>query len=131
MPTADVTFVDKYIRDGQSAPFSLKKFYDTILVTREDNRSDIYRIPLYDIFIRYREQFDDCVQLYSITEKYFYKPKTLSLELYDTTEMWLALLRLNCMRNISEFTENIIKVYNPVDIKELIEIFLKREKKIS
>ena len=59
----------------------------------------------------------------------FYKPKMLSYELYGTTELWLAILRANNMKNISEFHYPIIKVYQPDRLKELIKVFFKREDK--
>ena len=59
----------------------------------------------------------------------FYKPKMVSMELYGTTELWLSLLRVNEMTNITEFHQPLIKVYNPDQVKELITIFFKREGK--
>jgi hypothetical protein len=91
----------------------------------------VTRIPISDFFIKYRNQLVDSVQYYNLPESYFYKPKSVSLELYDTTELWLSLLRLNAMRNSTEFHLPIIQVYNPTDIKEFINIFFKREGKIT
>ena len=127
----DITFTDKYIVDGQGATMGLHKFYDTILMTNENNKNHVVRIPLYDIFLKYRDHFQESIQLYQMPRSLFYKPKSLSLELYGTTEMWLALLRLNSMRNITEFKKQVIKIYNPDVITELIDIFFKREGKIT
>lgn len=123
------TFINQYIRDGQSAVISLKKIYDTMLVTEENDRNDISRIPLYDIFLKYREQFAQATQYYRMNTFYNYKPKLLSYDLYNTTELWVALLRINNMRNITEFTRPMIKIYNPTDVKELLQIFFKRDNK--
>jgi len=127
MALANPTFTDRYISDGNTAILSLKNFYDTILVTDVDDREYIYRIPIADFFTKYRHQLEDTIEYYSVSETSFYKPKTVSLHIYDTTEMWLALLRLNNMRNITEFCEPIIMVYNPISVKNLINIFFKRE----
>ena len=131
MSTPNITYIDSYINDGQSATINLKKIYDTILVTDVNNRSDIYRIPFSDMFLKYKEQFSDSIQNYALPEFYFYKPKLLSYEIYGTTELWLALLRVNGMRNITEFNKSIIKVYTPDKLIELLQIFFKREGKIS
>lgn len=130
MAEPNITYLNNYINDGQSALINLRKIYDTILVTEADNRNNMFRIPINDIFLKYNEQFADTIQNYALPEFYFYKPKLLSYELYGTTELWLALLRINGMRNISEFNKSIIKVYTPDQIQELIQIFFKRERKI-
>lgn len=125
------TYIDTYIQDGQKAVMSLKNFYETILVTDVDNRDHIIRIPIDDFFSKYHDQLETAVQWYNVPDRYFYQPKTVSLEIYDTTEMWLALLRLNHMRNVTEFNQSFIKIYNPEEIKDLIGIIFKREGKIT
>lgn len=132
----NVTYIDRYIIDGQKSQLSLNKFYDSMLCTNmpiadnDDTIKDLFRIPVYDMFLRYRSQLEDSVVMRYIDNKYFYKPKTISLSLYGTTEMWTSILRLNKMRNVSEFTKNYIKVYDPDRVVELLQIFLKREEKI-
>ena len=130
MNQMSITFIDQYIYDGQKAVLSLKNFYDTILVSDQDNRDHIFRIPIHDFFLKYRDQLQDAIQVYDISEEYFYKPKKLSLDLYGTTELWLSLLRINNMVNISEFHMPIIQVYHPDRIRDYINIFFKRERKI-
>lgn len=126
---ANITYMDSYINDGQKSTLSLKNIYDTMLVSNY-TKDHIFRIPISDFFIKYRSQLSECIQYYTLPEMMFYKPKMLSLELYETTELWLSLLRVNDMRNITEFHLPLIKIYNPNDVKEIINIFFKREKKI-
>lgn len=127
---ADITYIDQYISDGKKSLISLSKFYDTILVTNDDNRNHVFRIPIDDLFLKYRQHFADTVIYHQVPEVMFYKPKMVSMELYGTTEMWISLLRLNGMRNVTEFTRPVIKIYNPGEIRELINIFFKREGKM-
>ena len=131
MSLPNSTYIDSYIRDGKAAVISLKNLYDTILVGDTDNPTDIFRIPYKDFFIKYKIELSTIVQIYSCPESMFYRPKTMSLELYGTTELWLGLLRLNGMKNITEFHSPVIYVYSPDGIKELINIFFKREEKIT
>ena len=131
MSTSNQTYIDEYIENGQKEVLSLKNFYDTILTTDADNVTHIMRIPMSDFFTKYKAQLAPLIQYYSVADMYFYKPKSLSLELYGTTEMWLSLLRVNNMRNITEFHLPIIKIYNPTEVKELINIIFKREGKIT
>ena len=121
----NITYIDSFIVDGKNDVLSLKNFYDTILI--KPKKDHIIRIPYQDFFTKYKNELEDCIQLYTISESFYYKPKLLSLKLYNTTELWLGLLRVNNMRNISEFHYPIIKIYNPDNILELINIFFKRE----
>lgn len=127
----DITYIDQYIEDGNKQVISLKNLYDTLLVGDIDNDEYIFRIPISDFFVKYRDQLSECIEYYTLPESMFYKPKMVSKMLYGTTELWLSLLRVNGMKNISEFSLPIIKVYNPDALKNLINIFFKREKKIT
>ena len=131
MSLPDITYIDKYIADGKKETLSLKNFYDTLLVGDVDDPNHVFKISIGDFFIKHRDELESIVQYYSIPQSMFYKPKTVSYELYGTTELWLSILRLNNMRNITEFHQPIIKVYNANSIKELIDIFFKRAGVIS
>lgn len=127
MSLPNATYMDTFISDGNKSTISLKNLYETMLIGDNDNPNHIYRVPWNDFFIKYKDQLDQITSYYSVPESRFYKPKMVSYELYGTTELWLGLLRLNNMRNTSEFYHPIIKVYNPYQIKEFIDIFFKRE----
>ena len=131
MALPDITYIDKYISEGKKETLSLRNFYETLLVGNVDNPDHIFKIAINDFFIKYRKELEDIVQYYSVPQSLFYKPKSVSYELYKTTELWIALLRLNDMRNITEFHQPIIKVYNANSLNELIDIFFKRAKVIS
>jgi hypothetical protein len=130
MSLPNSTYINFYIKDGQKATLALKYFYTTLLVTDQENRDNIFRIPINDFFIKHRVELESTIQMYHIGEEGLYKPKTVSFELYDTTELWMALLRLNNMKSIIEFKEADIKIYSPLLLMDLINIFFKREKKI-
>lgn len=125
------TYIDDYIAHGQKAIYALKHFYTTSLVRNYDNEDHVIRIPVDDFFSRYKEELNPIIQLYTVPIRNFYRPKSVSYDIYGTTEMWLALMRLNNFRNITEFDQTIIKIYNAAALKELINIFFKREKKIT
>lgn len=129
MSAQTLTYISDFIADGQKASISLKNLYDTILCSDAHNMDHIYRIPIGDFFTKYRDELIPTIQWYTLPQHMFYKPKMVSMELYGTTEMWLSLLRVNDMTNITEFHQPMIKVYNPSQVKELINIFFKREGK--
>lgn len=122
----DITYIDTFIEDSKKATLSLNNLYDTLLINTE-NTDHYYRVPWNDFFIKYKNELMDTLQLYSLPETLFYKPKTLSFELYGTIDLWLALLRANNMKNITEFHLPIIRIYNPGKLQELVSIFFKRD----
>lgn len=126
----ELTYITSYIANGQNSVMSVRNFYDTILIQNKNNPNHIYRTSFGDFFLKYRKELNPSIEIVILPERYFYQPKSLSFELYGTTELWLSLLRVNNMRNITEFNLPMIKVYNKSDIETLINIFFKREEKI-
>lgn len=127
MSLPNATYIDQYINDGNNGTLTLKNFYETMLIGSTDKNNYYYRIPWNDFFIKYKDQLDKITMHYNVPESQFYKPKLVSYELYGTTELWLGLLRLNNMRNTTEFYQPIIKIYSPYQIKDYIDIFLDRK----
>lgn len=125
----DITYLDQYIKDGKAARISLKNIYESYLVGSSDNPSHVCRVAFGDFFLQHYDHLKNCVQLFQIPESMFYKPKMVSQELYGTTELWIALLRVNNMTRITEFHYPLIKIYNPDKLQEYIDIFFKREGK--
>lgn len=124
----DITYIDQNIKDAAKATIKLPNLYYSVIVSNED-KTEMFRMPIDDFFLRYKRELDECKVYYTINENLYYKPKALSYELYGTTELWLAILRANNMRNSTEFHYPIIKVYDPDRLKELIKVFFKREEK--
>ena len=124
------TYIVDSIAEGNKAINSLKNFSDTVLLKNYSN-DRIIRIPTDDFFSKYKDELYETVELYNVPMKNLFRPKSVSFDIYQTTELWLALMRLNNFRNITEFDQQIIKIYNPAGLKELINIFFKREKKIT
>lgn len=127
---ADRTYIDKYINEGEKAVISAKNLYDTILVGDINNDDHIYRIGIDDFFLKHRNDLESITIWMTCPERCYYQPKTLSEEMYGTTELWLSLLRINNMRDITEFHYPIIKAYDPNRLKDIISVFFKREKKL-
>lgn len=119
-----ISNINDLIAERAKDIYSLKNFYDTIILVEDDSVS---RIPIGDFFSTYKTELAPAIQFFQLNEEYFYQPKSLSEYLYGTTELWLALLRVNNMRNITEFHLPIIKIYNPNALMNLIKIFFKRE----
>lgn len=126
----NVTYIDDFIHDGEKETLSLKNFYSSYLVGDANDENHIFRTPWEDFFLKYKDELDSCIQWRAISQDVYYNPKMLSMTLYGTTEMWLAIMRANGFKNITEFHYPFIKVYNPDVVMELIKIFFKREGKV-
>ena len=126
----DITYINNFINEGKNATISLKNFYDTILVGDANDDTNIFRMPIGDFFLEHAAELKPTIQFYALPDTYFYKPKALSLLHYGTTEMWLALLRLNGMKSVCEFNLPMIKMYDPDPCMEIIKTYFKREGKL-
>ena len=126
----NITYIDEYINDGKKDARSLMKIYDTKLVGDVNNPSHIYRVPFNDFFLKYKRELSDIMSLYTLDEGLFYKPKALSLQEYGTTEFWIAILRANGMKSVTEFHKPVIWLYDRESLLELVKIFFKREGKL-
>ena len=56
--------------------------------------------------------------------KYRYKPKTVSMDLYGTCEFWNDILILNDCFSVYEFKPEKLKVYDPTKFKEYLNEIL-------
>ena len=99
------------------------------LVISNVKDDDVIRVPYSSIINKYKDflstivveiKLDDAMR-----EKYMYKPKMVSNELYGTTELWSEILILNNAYSVMEFTARVLKCYDPNRFKSFInEIIL-------
>lgn len=128
MSAPNITYTSTFVADGEKNPMTIKNFMETRLISSTENPDHIYRTSFGDFFLRYWDELAVTRMYYAPPETTYYKPKLLSYMLYNTTELWLALLRVNGMTNATEFHLPIIWVYEPRKVKQLIDIFFKRDK---
>lgn len=132
---------------GHNSVINMNRLYETALISDIDDPDSYFRIPFNDFFLKYKLELDTIKRVIDLEsfwknknkddrkvwhkweERYFYKPKTFSYDYYGTTELWLAVLRANNMRNISEFSLPTIQVYDSIGLNRLISIFKKREER--
>lgn len=89
------------------------------------NDKDTIKIPYKSIIREYFPYLQDIVIQAQLTDDelslYKYKPKKLSLDLYDTTELWSILLELNNMYSVIDFNlEKQPKIFDPNEFKPMI-----------
>lgn len=87
------------------------------------------------VFDRYIDFIKDaCVRIKLNDDemlKYKYNPKKLSLDLYNTEELWFLILRLNNMGSEIEFKPKRIYVLDPKNISLLNKILILNDETIA
>lgn len=113
--------IDELINSIKQEEVSYRNTHTSIYV-REDG--EIIKIPYKSILREYRDYFKSAIMEVKFLPKdettYNYKPKALSLKLYNTTELWSALLELNNVYSIAEFVFGVCKIYEPRKFKALV-----------
>lgn len=127
MSERKIAFLEDYIKNGQVDNFSIGKFYETILTSNADTPDHICRIAIDDFFIKHRKELSNIIIFKKVPDEMFYKPKLFSFMIYGTTEMWLSILRVNRMRNVTEFCKSVIAIYEPNQLKQLMNLYFKRD----
>lgn len=125
----NVTFIDDLILDTQRDRFSLEHLYDQMIVQNPKVSTHFFKIAINDFFIKHNEELRPYVKGFHVGDNWFYRPKGVSYQIYGTTELWLALLRLNNMASAADFNKPIIMVYDPGGLKQIIDIYFQREGK--
>ena len=124
------TTMTSYIKEYKNEEAS----YDTLHL-KEVLVGDTSKMVLANesIITKYEKCLEQYVTTYTFSQqeerKYFYNPKLLSFDLYDTTELWFMLLRLNEMYSTTQFNINPIKIYT-TNVVGAIEAILDTEKEI-
>ena len=96
-------------------------YYSTI-----NNRKDGLEIQasILSIFDHYRHFLEPAIFTKELTEEqyqnYRLKPKTLSNDLYNTTEFWSALLSINQCTSIMEFDLRKVRIYDATKMMRLL-----------
>ena len=79
-------------------------------------------------FSAFSNKYKDALSSIIITEEmdpikkkeFWYKPKSVSLFYYETTELWADILTLNGCVSIREFTPDVLKIYDPTELKKIL-----------
>ena len=123
----DHTYISKSIEDSRDADFMASNLYFT--ATIEDKSSgDVIRVPYLSLTQKYADVLSQYVTIARYTEvqfnKYQYRPKLLSQDIYGTTELWASLLQLNGMISVLEFNKPYVKIYDPNVILDVLNELL-------
>lgn len=102
---------------------SYRALHPAALLTNIQTDTTI-KIPFSSLINKYKDFLTEIIETIELTdeeqEKYLYKPKKLSDDLYGTTELWSEIMVLNSAVSVIDFKPKKVKVYNPYRLKDYI-----------
>ena len=117
--------LDSFILSGKSQTIS---YHNTSYC---DFFQDIC-FPIHNILDDYLDELKEKAAQVRLTdeqyEQYKYKPRLLSMYLYDSTEFFFVILALNGIATEKEFTKQTINLLSRKDMKEFLEKIYTSEK---
>lgn len=126
--------IDELVQRGEDSEISYRNMHSNLIITYKTTGETV-RMPLESLFGKYRYFLEKTIVAAKILdvefERYRCKPKALSDRLYGTTEFWSGLLEINHCLSAIDFTNQNIKVYDPHEVKSLINEILILEKVIT
>ena len=117
--------IQELIDSVEDMEISYRKLHTGIHIK---NKDEIIKVPYQSIVRTYLPYFKDMIVTAELTPEelssYKFKPKKLSYDLYGTTEIWCALLELNNVYSIIDFTMEKPKVFDPKEFIPLMNEIL-------
>jgi hypothetical protein len=86
---------------------------NTTIIVPFSSLTNKYRVFLSDIIIEKELTYEE-------KDRYWFKPKTFSQDMYETTQLWDTLLILNEYTSVTQFKPDIIKYYDPEEFKDYL-----------
>lgn len=125
--------ITEQIENVKDLEISYRMFHNNACVT-DINTGKRIEIPFESLINKYRDILDKITITVKLDDRlsrqYLFNPKLLSNDLYNTTELWSELLRLNNWSSVVEFKPTKIKIYDPEKLKPFLNEILILEEKI-
>jgi hypothetical protein len=101
--------------------------YDTLhskALIKDKQTSRVIKVPYSAFTNRYKDVLSNIIIEEELSEEerrqFWYKPKSVSLYYYGSTELWADLLTINGCVALREFTPEKLKLYDPNKLKKII-----------
>lgn len=124
----------KQISEAENLELSYRVLHPSAILHDDITNTNI-KIPFSSLTNKYKDFLSKIVITIDLSDelmlKYRYQPKTVSLDLYNTTEFWNDILILNNCFSVSQFTPKKLKVYDPEELKKYLNEILILEKIIT
>lgn len=123
---SDMTYtIEDFIDSSNSSDIN----YETTSLIQRING---YTMISYNIFNDYIDELNDLAVYVTLTNeeynKYLYRPKILSFDLYGSTELYFLILMLNNICNVKEFNFKRLKLLKVDDLQKFISAVYNSEK---
>lgn len=123
---SDMTYtIEDFINSSNSSDIN----YETTSLIQRING---YTMISYNIFNDYIDELNDLAVYVTLTNeeynKYLYRPKILSFDLYGSTELYFLILMLNNICNVKEFNFKRLKLLKVDDLQKFISAVYNSEK---
>jgi len=129
----DCNTIEELVLYGNSLDISHNKLHLKASFSDSSNNILIFNYSsLVEKYKYFLEKYTKNIEFSDIEyEKYKFKPKSLSVDLYGTTELWSAILRMNNVLSISQFSLKKIKLFTTNILSVLNEIMILEENNIK
>ena len=134
-PEIPSTIKEQY-NDVKTLALSYRVLHPKATIYNEESNTTI-RIPYSSVLSKYKDYLNTIVVNIELDEKekekYSYRPKLLSQDLYGTTELWDGLLLINNAKSLIDFKieDNKVKVYDPAELKAYLDEIIICEKDLG
>ena len=113
--------VTEQIENAENLELSYRTLHGYALLDYKDVNKTKIEFPFKSLTNKYKDFLSTIIIQIPLTEeeqeKYKFKPKMVSEELYGTTEFWDQILILNNAFSIIDFKPKVLKVYDPERLK--------------
>lgn len=117
----------EHVQMIKNMDISYRVLHPPIILHNEETDENIH-IPFSSLLNQYRDYLSNIIISVPLNDvlrnKYRFKPKMISDELYGTTELWDTILVLNNCFRVCEFDPKVLKIYDPEKLKEYINTIL-------
>lgn len=111
------------VLDNREKDFTYNMLHKHADIYDVQTKRDII-VPYESYVNKYRHSLDGIIVSSELSDAekraYWYKPKTVSFELYGNAEFWYTLLILNQCTSVNQFTPNVMKYYDPNYFKDYL-----------
>lgn len=125
--------IPQQVSMSEKLELSYRSLHEYSLMHDMSSDRDI-KIPYKSLINKYKDFLSSIIIEIPLDEeeqeKYKYKPKLVSEELYGTTEFWDQILILNNAFSVIDFKPKVLKVYDPDRLKMYLNEILILEDKI-
>jgi len=125
--------IEDLIKYGNSLDISHDKLH--LKASFSDNSNNLIIFNYNSLIEKYKYFLEKYIKTIEFNdteyEKYKFKPKSLSMDLYGTTELWSAILRINDIISISEFSLKKIRLFTTDILSVLNEVLILEEGNIK